>query len=562
MTTKAQMRTKIALMLGTSEDAALSTAELDRALEIATAEMSRYVPQMLMEEIHFELDITAETFTSNDDTEVTLNNKPIRKDSEAVTLASDGTKYTRDTDYEMDYINGKIKTLGGGSIDNSVSCKITYQMSKQILNINGLLTSPAKIIAVEWPINEVPVSFCAFEWHGDWLMLRTRGGQSQSSLRDEDEVRIWYTADWDVPGESASGSFSRVYDEIIIQGGAGYALQFEALTQEHASITELGSARTALAAADDDQAAIDVATAAANDAFDVITGELNKIDGSSSEPYDLGLSALALARTELALGNTALDKVTTHIGTEADEELDNGSNRLDAVSSSADKALADAISTPYTDINIALDNAEAELRTATRNADSYLNVGDGLINAVNTGMDPAGENRRYAETQINMANSSIANARTRVDEVQLLISIATERISEANTFVALGNGRISEALGFVREAEGRVSVAQGYANEAEGQISLARVILSKVEMNVAEGTGYLREAETRLAVENRYIAQANGYQANAAQLSNAANLMRIEANERLQSFRDTLESRRLVMNQHAIAATLQHLPAN
>ena len=193
---RAVMRANIALHLGTTEGGALSSDELNRSISQAVSEMSRYVPNMLHEEIHFELDVSSESFTSNHDTEVALANGEIQKDSETVTNAGATVTYDRDTDYEMDYINGRINVLSTGDMANSTAHKITYKRSQTILSTTGLLTAPISIIGIEYPIDQIPMSWCAFEWHGNSLVVRTRGQRTQSAFADEDEIRIWYTSDW------------------------------------------------------------------------------------------------------------------------------------------------------------------------------------------------------------------------------------------------------------------------------------------------------------------------------------------------------------------------------
>src|SRR3990167_329674 len=200
---RADMRSNIATTISVTEGGALSTGELNRSISFAVADLSRFIPQLLAEEIHFELDVASESFTADHNIEVALANKPIRKDSETVTNAAATITYTRDTDYEMDYINGTIKALSTGAMLEA-SHLITYQKHRTVLDIGGLLTTPIYIAAVEYPTDQIPMSFCGFEWHGDYLTLTTHGPDSQSVVADEDEIRIWYASKWSDPAERAS----------------------------------------------------------------------------------------------------------------------------------------------------------------------------------------------------------------------------------------------------------------------------------------------------------------------------------------------------------------------
>ncbi len=72
--------------------------------------------------------ITDESFTSSDDTAVSLDNRAILQYGETVTDDTDHTTvYTRDTDYAMDYEDGTITTASTGSISDATTTYIDYQ---------------------------------------------------------------------------------------------------------------------------------------------------------------------------------------------------------------------------------------------------------------------------------------------------------------------------------------------------------------------------------------------------------------------------------------------------
>ncbi|RLI82969.1 MAG: hypothetical protein DRP01_09430, partial [Archaeoglobales archaeon] len=69
-----------------------------------------------------------ETFNSSEyDTWVLLSHNGIAANTERVTNLSDETPYIRGTDYEIDYINGKIKVLEGGNMSNHTEYHIDYE---------------------------------------------------------------------------------------------------------------------------------------------------------------------------------------------------------------------------------------------------------------------------------------------------------------------------------------------------------------------------------------------------------------------------------------------------
>ncbi|UYL64907.1 MAG: hypothetical protein EJNHJLOP_00018 [Methanophagales virus PBV082] len=72
--------------------------------------------------------IENETFNSSEyDTWVQLANTGIVPYTEKVTNTTDETPYVRGVDYEMDYVNGRIKVLSGGSMQNNTLYHIDYE---------------------------------------------------------------------------------------------------------------------------------------------------------------------------------------------------------------------------------------------------------------------------------------------------------------------------------------------------------------------------------------------------------------------------------------------------
>ncbi len=70
--------------------------------------------------------ITDESWTSDEDVAVSLDNKAIVQYSETVTTTAGTTTYTRDTDYTMDYVAGTITELSTGSMSDATAYYIDY----------------------------------------------------------------------------------------------------------------------------------------------------------------------------------------------------------------------------------------------------------------------------------------------------------------------------------------------------------------------------------------------------------------------------------------------------
>lgn len=70
--------------------------------------------------------VTDESFTSDFDVAVSLDNEAIVQYSETVTTTDGTTTYTRDTDYSMDYVAGTITVDSTGSMSDATEYYIDY----------------------------------------------------------------------------------------------------------------------------------------------------------------------------------------------------------------------------------------------------------------------------------------------------------------------------------------------------------------------------------------------------------------------------------------------------
>ena len=82
---------------------------------------------LLLIATHISSHIVGETFNSSEyDTWVQLTHTDIVEASETVMDIDDTTIYTRCVDYEIDYMNGRIKVLSTGSMRNWTEYFISY----------------------------------------------------------------------------------------------------------------------------------------------------------------------------------------------------------------------------------------------------------------------------------------------------------------------------------------------------------------------------------------------------------------------------------------------------
>ena len=125
-----EARTRLRTDLADLDTASIDDDVLDRGVERAVSDLSRFLPLDKVYETTLIFAVTDEAWTSAAAslTYVELASKPIGYDSETVKNAA-GVACTRDTDYYMDYANGKITHIPGGSIGNAESCTISYTIS-------------------------------------------------------------------------------------------------------------------------------------------------------------------------------------------------------------------------------------------------------------------------------------------------------------------------------------------------------------------------------------------------------------------------------------------------
>ena len=95
-----------------------------------------------------------ETFNSSEyDTWVQLAHTNIVNASETVTDLSGATTYTRGTDYQMNYTDGKIKVISGGSMQNYTDYLISYQYTtRETSPFNTAMSSATNTMNVTIPL--------------------------------------------------------------------------------------------------------------------------------------------------------------------------------------------------------------------------------------------------------------------------------------------------------------------------------------------------------------------------------------------------------------------------
>jgi hypothetical protein len=554
-------RGRLRVDLADIESVYLTDEVLDRAVQRAVGDLSRFLPLDKTLETTVVLTVTSEAWTSAAafGTYVTLANCPIKKDSEAVKNVA-ALVCVRDIDYTIDYTNGKITHISGGKIANGTSCTISYLKSETAINISSIFDSLVRVERVEYPIGDSPQSFVSFEVWGNHLILKTSEGGSYLTLSAGDHVSICYKAKHTAPTPSESGSYPSFLDDTIMLAASAYALLSLAMSYEHQAVTDLEDNRTALSPMAAIHALIDTALdkvsthvafmstsldAAVVQAAAAATA-LGKINNDAGKTYltdaDTALDAFI---TAISLGATALAKVDTYLAGATD------SFKAQLIKITTDAAqLRTAIGTANDAANTALDSLVftsigtylSAAATALAKVDVYLSTNTsenakfwltkittdiaGLRTAFLTAIDAANaslDGVTYTDiatylaavtTALNAAAAADVKAGTALDTVTIVAATtaltAAKAVSDAILTISLDKATTG-AEAYLDAGDDTIltlgtqaSRAENYANysRARGEIAAQRV-------NVV--AGYVQEASARIASMTALVGQAGGY---------------------------------------------------
>jgi len=93
--------------------------------------------------------VTDESFTSDHDTPVSLDQTDIVEDSETVTSADGNTLYYKTRDYTMNYVDGTITVLSTGAMADVTSFLIDYEWENpKMITTNDIFKIPAGSLEV------------------------------------------------------------------------------------------------------------------------------------------------------------------------------------------------------------------------------------------------------------------------------------------------------------------------------------------------------------------------------------------------------------------------------
>ncbi len=402
---------------------------------------------------------------------VYLANSPIKYNSDTG-VGDDDVAIVKNTDYYIDYANGRVKAISGGLIATEEVCEFTYKKSQIGIDISGL-PDLIRVQRVEYPVGDIPQTFITGDTFGNYFVATGSGESSEQMQWAEDkQFRVYYDTKHQVAGEYSPGTEPGFLTDTVLMAAGAYALYILALKQEHQVATDIASARTALGNATGTHSALALALADVqkylnnNSNIDAV-GKLAGITTSAADLRD----AIVIAADAM---NTYLDSVAT--------ELTDSSN----------------VKPNYMGATANYLNGGAEPDVL-----AYLTSGDALLNTNTQG----GEG-----TDVSLAYS--AYART-VREA--LISVF-ER--DRQFYQQSATTRTNAAMQYANEIAQRLSTLRSWIEEAAGYTAISNTFVAKAGHYLSQIISYIQQASQYVVASNSDIALADRFRAEADERRN------------------------------------------
>ena len=458
---------------------------------------------------------------------VYLTYKPMKESGhETVTNAAGTTTYTRDTDYIIDYFNGRIKLLSGGSMAASTAYLIDYTKDKCSLDISSLYDL-IRVERVEYPVGNVPQSFLPTPQMYLNERLVTISGMddqsAQSEMSDSDNhIRVYYAAEHQPPIDDAPGTVPEFLENTVIMAAVAYALFQYAEKQEHAAATSLAAATTALESATTNQTAITAA----------FTSMKKYLDNNTNVD---AVGMLASMSTDLTAFDTAVADATTVLdnnsGADAKEILkditDDAANLRTAIETAVD-AIATALGL-VTSTDIAAANvAGALMDEPAVLAQTALTAGTALHNTVNIGGEQQEVPLAYAKDAEMQLGVSQAYGQQQAGYLQT----ATVRINAAMGYMQEAAQRLSNLRTYIDQSAGYVNIGNAFIGQANAILGKLSIYLSKASQYVAIANAFAQEAVALINQNSSYELTAQRYIESASQYMVLADKFRTSAVEK------------------------------
>lgn len=510
---------------------------LDGALNRAIDDLNRVAPLEKVKDFTLNFGVTSENWTTDHDVAVQLVNKRLKPSSETVKIGT--TKYIRDTDYTIDYIDGKVTALSSGGMADATAATIDYTKLQVYVDISSL-TDLIRVVRAEYPSGEIPGQFGGFYTWADFLILTSKGTESQQALTEESHIWIYYHAIHIVPDIKVESSWAPQLDEVVIKGSEAYSLLTKSLELRHSVRGRLVASLTTLQEVDAIAAKITTAldntaaqaTSASADLGD-ITARLSEMVATLAS---VGIS-LASAGDNIDKARTQAAIATTDIG-KIDTPLTNALSRVDVVNALITRisALADNAQSHATLAVPLLIKAELDLGLhRLSKVDGHLDDIDGLTSGageiLTIGRQSLAASSSYFKSRIDNLISLVAAAIiSPTDSLQVALSNAGTALSTGDPLINKVN--IGETVSDIYRR-----YAATYTEIARLRYDTWSVWVEQMDRHLAQGEGLvrqgseyrvnaeaiLRQADIHLGEITGLLGQATGYQNNSRGYTDAAN---------------------------------------
>lgn len=395
------------------------------------------------------------------DTWVSLDYKPVRWATETATFGA--LRLVRNTDFLIDYMQGKVKAIAGGQITAAASTTFAYTKDQTTIDLSAL-SDYIRIFRVEYPVGKMPQSYSPYEVWGRYLSVIAPGEtDSQQNLMDKWQVRVYYDAYHRSPTDYAAGSVPEFLENTVLLVASAYALFMFALKNEHQAMTDVATAVLAVLAAETAQTGIGTA----------FTAMEKYLINNTTEDAKSVLASCTAAHTAVTDALTA------------------AKNYLAAVAS--DLTAADNVKPTYmgTTKNYLNGGTEPDIL-------AYLTSGDALLNKVATGGENEATPAAYANFAQAVKNALIA---TFEQDRQFLAQNATSRTNAALAGIQEASQHIQNISAYISQAEGYSGIATLFAREAEDK-------LSQIAAYLQEATASIDAATNSLSMADRFRTEA------------------------------------------------------
>ncbi len=355
-----------------------------------------------------------------------LANRVIKPETESITSDPAGTTYTRNTDYYMDYANGRIQIISGGSMAVNTGFLAGYTKSRIAIDMAAILPVMTRMARVEYPVDKIPQQFVTNTniWDGILWIGSQFTGSSQTQMTDSEHIAIYYEREHTAPSLYTSGSFPRFMDQVVTLGAEAYALFIKAYQAEHQAVLDLATIRTELGLTTDIHTLLTAAQ---------VNVEKYLHDNGTSDAVS-------------AVGNIVTRVVELHLKIEA--ALDVMSGYLDDVDTT-------------------------DLGKADVGAEALLETGDGLINTHTVNGQAVQNYAAYSQSRVLIAQARTQAALGYAQEAAARLSAVRSYIEESGSYQGIAAGFAGKVSGYLNQINAYLGEASQYQSVVLGNLELA-----------------------------------------------------------------------------------------